>query len=29
MMWPERCLRITGSTARVTLNGPSRFVANC
>jgi hypothetical protein len=27
--WPVRCFRITGSTARVTFNGPRRFVANC
>jgi len=27
--WPERCLRITGSTARVTFIGPIRFVASC
>ena len=26
---PDRCLRITGSTARVTFIGPIRFVAIC
>ena len=25
---PERCLRITGSTARVTFIGPTSFVAS-
>src|SRR6266571_5418848 len=29
MMWPERCLRMTGRTARVTFIGPSRLVASC
>ena len=29
MMCPERCLRITGRTARVTFIGPMRLVANC
>jgi len=28
-MCPERCLRITGRTARVTFIGPTRFVASC
>jgi len=28
-MWPERCLRITGRTARVTFIGPMRLAANC
>jgi len=26
--FPERCLRITGRTARVTFIGPTRFVVN-
>ena len=26
---PERCRRIMGSTARVTLSGPNRFVSTC
>jgi hypothetical protein len=29
MMCPERCLRMTGSTARVTFIGPTRLVASC
>ena len=29
MTWPERCLRITGRTARVTFIGPMRLVASC
>src|SRR5438105_15589152 len=29
MMWPERCLRITGSTARATFIGPIRLAASC
>src|SRR3954451_19613835 len=29
MMCPERCLRMTGSTTRVTFSGPPRFVASC
>jgi hypothetical protein len=28
MMWPERCLRITGRTARVTFIGPMSPVAS-
>ena len=28
-MCPERCLRITGRTARVTFIGPMRLTANC
>ena len=27
--WPERCSRITGSTARVTFNGPKKLVSIC
>src|SRR6266478_2436582 len=29
MMCPERCLRMTDRTARVTFIGPMRSVANC
>ena len=28
-IWPERCLRMTGRTARVTFIGPKRLVSNC
>ena len=29
MTWPERCLRMTGRTARVTFIAPIMVVASC
>ena len=28
-MWPDRCRRMTGRTARVTFSGPKKFVSIC